>query len=100
MSQRRFGTVLFLFKLAGNPLDSHPLIKFQSAYNATSAVSYYVTCASCFMDLYTNRNDLEQFMRATRLCLSMIFLSVCDIFFRYEYMKLKTTFFNYIPNKL
>jgi hypothetical protein len=95
-SQSRFGTTLFLFKLAGIPLGSRPVIKLQSAYNAISAVSYYITCVSCFMDLYSNRNDLEQFMRTIRLCFSMIFVCVCDIFFRYECMKLKTTFFDYI----
>jgi uncharacterized membrane protein len=96
LSQRRFGTLLLLFKLSGIPLDSHPVTIVQRVYTVTTVVSYYITCVSCVMDLYLNRNDLEEFTKSIRLCISMTLLTVMDIFFRYEYMKLKTTLFNYI----
>jgi hypothetical protein len=96
LSQRRFGTTLFLFKLAGIPLDTNSISKVQSVYNATIVLSYYITFSSCFLELYFKRNDLEQFMKNIRMCLSMTFLSVFDIFFRYEYMLLKTILLNNI----
>jgi hypothetical protein len=83
LSQRSFGTILLLFKLAGIPLDTHSVSRFQSVYNITAAVCYYVTCVSCFMDLYVNRNNFEQFIKSIRVCLSMIIVTVTDIFFRY-----------------
>jgi hypothetical protein len=83
LSQRRFGTIMLLFKLAGIPLNTHSVSRVQSVYNITSAVCYYVTCVSCFMDLYVNRNNLEDLMRSIRLCLSMIIITMIHTFFRY-----------------
>jgi hypothetical protein len=92
LSQRRFGTILLLFKLAGIPLNS--VSRVQSVYNITSAVCYYVTCVSCFMDLYVNRNNFEELMKSIGLCLSITFVMVIDIFFRY--LKLRSKLLNYI----
>jgi hypothetical protein len=86
-SQHRFGTILLLFKLAGIPLDTHSASRVKSVYNVTTAVNYYVTVASCFMDLHVNRNNFEELMKSIRLCLAMAFITVIDIFFRY--LKLK-----------
>jgi hypothetical protein len=83
LSQRRFGTILLLFKLAGIPLNTHSVSRLQSVYNITAAVCYYVTVASCFMDLHVNRNNVEELMMGIRLCLSIAFVTVIDIFFRY-----------------
>jgi hypothetical protein len=93
LSERRFGTILLLFKLAGIPLNTCSVSRIQSVYNITTAMCYYVTCASCFMDLYVNIDNFEVLMRSIRLCLSMIFIIVIDIFFRY--LKLKSTVHNY-----
>jgi hypothetical protein len=94
LSQRRFGTILLLFKLAGIPLNTHSVSKIQSVYNVTTAVCHYSTCVSCYMDVYVNRNNLEELVKSIRLCLSMTFVTVLDIFFRY--LKLKSTLLNYI----
>jgi hypothetical protein len=87
LSERRFGTILLLFKLAGIPLNTRSVSRIQSVYNITAAVCYYVTCASCFMDLYVNRNDVVELMKSIRVCLSMTFATVTDIFFRYPQFK-------------
>jgi hypothetical protein len=47
-----------------------------------SAVCYYVTCVSCLMDIHVNRDNFEELMKIIRLCLSMAFVTVIDIFFR------------------
>jgi hypothetical protein len=93
LSKRRFGTILLLFKLAGSPLNTCSVSRIQSVYNITAAVCYYVTVASCFMDLYVNRNNFEEFMKSIRLCFSVTFVTVIDIFFRY--LKFKSTLYNY-----
>jgi hypothetical protein len=83
LSERRFGIILLLFKIAGIPLNTHSVSILQSLYNITTAACHYVTCASCFMDLYVNINNLEELVKSIRLCLSMTFITVIDIFFRY-----------------
>jgi hypothetical protein len=87
LSERRFGTILLLFKMAGIPLDTRSVSRVQILYNIMSAVCYYVTVASCFMDLYVNRNNVEGLTKSIRLCLAMAFITVIDNFFRY--LKLK-----------
>jgi hypothetical protein len=82
LSQRRFGTILLLFKLAGIPLDTHSVSRVQSVYNITSAAFHYVTAVSCFMDVYVNRNNFVQFIKSIRLGLSMTLVTVFDIFIR------------------
>jgi hypothetical protein len=87
LSQRRFGTILLLFKLAGIPLNTYSVSRVQSIYNIITAVCYYVTVSSSFMDLHVNRNNLEELMKSIRLCLAMTFVTVIDIFFRYLKVK-------------
>jgi hypothetical protein len=94
LSQRRFGTILLLFKLAGIPLNTHSVSGARSVYSVTTAACHYFTCVSCFMDVYVNRNDFEELVKSIRLCLSMTFVTVLDIFFRY--LKLTSTLLNYI----
>jgi hypothetical protein len=93
-SERRFGTILLLFKMAGIPLDTHSVSRVQSVYNITTAACHYVTVVSCFMDVYVNRNNFEELVKSIRLCLSMTFVTVIDTFFRY--LKLISTLLNYI----
>jgi hypothetical protein len=92
LSQRRFGTILLLFKLAGIPLDTHSVSRVQSVYNIIAVACHYVTVVSCFMDIYVNRNNFEQFIKSIRLCLAMIIVTVTDIFFRYVKLKLLIVF--------
>jgi hypothetical protein len=93
-SQRRFGIILLLFQLAGIPLNTCSASRVQSVYNITIAACHYFTCVSCFMDVYVNKNNFEELVKSIRLCLSMTFVTVIDIFFRY--LKLKSTLLNYI----
>jgi hypothetical protein len=83
VSRRRFGTILFLFKLAGLPLGSHSAPRAQSAYNMTIAFCHYFTYVSCVMDVYVNRSNLEELVKSIRLWLSMTFVTALDLFFRY-----------------
>jgi hypothetical protein len=95
LSQRRFGTILFLFKLAGIPLGTHPVPRIQIVYNITIALCHYFTYVSCVMDIYVNRNNLEELVKSIRLGLSMTFVTVLDLFFRY--LTLRSTLMNCIP---
>jgi hypothetical protein len=83
LSQRRFGTILFLFKLAGIPLGSYSVSRVRNVYNATLALCHYFTYVSCVMDVYVNRSNLEELVKSIRLCLSMTFVTTLDLFFRY-----------------
>jgi hypothetical protein len=82
LTQRRFGTILFFFKMAGIPLTTRPVSRAQSVYNITTAVCMYLTCASCFMDIYVGRDDYAELMKSIRLCLSVTVVVVMDISFR------------------
>ncbi|XP_023717009.1 odorant receptor 2a [Cryptotermes secundus] len=84
LSQRRFGTILLLFKLTGIPLNTYSVSRVQSVHNITSAVCYYVTVASSFMDVYVNRNNFEEVMKSIRVFLAIIFVTVMDISFRFR----------------
>jgi hypothetical protein len=97
-SQRRFGTILLLFKMAGIPLDTHSVSRVQSVYNITSAACHYVTAVSCLMDVYINRNNFEELVKSIRLCLSVTFIIAIDIFFRY--LKLISTLLSYVHSKV
>jgi hypothetical protein len=83
LSERRFGIIFMLFKLAGIPLDTHSESRLKSVYNITSAVFFYLVCVSCFMDIYVNRINLQELMRSIRVCISFIIVMVIDISFRY-----------------
>jgi hypothetical protein len=83
LSQRRFGTIMLLFKLAGIPLDRHSVSRIQSLYNIIAAVCYHVTVASSFMDVYVNRNNFQLQMNSIRVCLGLTVIAVMDIFYRY-----------------
>jgi hypothetical protein len=83
LSERRFGTILSIFKLAGIPLTIHSVSRVQSVYNIVIAVCFYATFTSKIMDMHVDRNNFEELMSDIRLCLSMASLSVFDIFFRF-----------------
>jgi len=84
LTQSRFSTVLFIFKLAGIPLSTQSTSSVHSAYNATIVVCFYITCVSCFMDILNNKDNLEQLIKSIREFLPMVLVIVNHVFFRYD----------------
>jgi hypothetical protein len=84
LAHSRFGTVLFIFKLAGIPLSTQTISPVRSAYNIIIVVCYYITCVSCSMDLLVNKDNLEELMKSIRVFIPMIFVTLLHMFFRYD----------------
>jgi hypothetical protein len=88
LARSRFGTILFIFRLAGIPLNTQSVSPVRSAYNTAIVLCFYITCLSCLMDILVNNNNLEELMKTIRVFFPMILDILIHIFFRY----VKSTF--------
>jgi hypothetical protein len=84
VTQSRFGTVLFIFNLVGIQFGTQSTSSVHSAYNATTVVCFYITCVSCFMDPFVNKDNLEELMKSIRIGFSMPLIVLVHMFIRYN----------------
>jgi hypothetical protein len=84
VTQSRFGTVLFIFKLVGIQLGTQSISPVQSAYNTTIVVCFYITCVSCFMDPFLNEDNSDELMKSIRIGFAMPLIVLVHMFIRYN----------------
>jgi hypothetical protein len=78
-SNSRFGSIIFLLRLAGIPFKMKNMSTLYAIYMITVISCFCTTYVGMFLDVYMNRNDLGHVM--TNIRVSMGFTNVFWTFF-------------------
>jgi hypothetical protein len=100
LARSRFGTVLFILKLAGIPLNTKSISPVHSAYNTATVVCFYITCVSSFMDILVNKDNLEELMKTIRVFFPFVFVTLIHMFFRYDNSTLSVISYKFIGTQI
>jgi hypothetical protein len=71
LNERRFKTLLSLFRLGGIPLNIKSVSRVHTAYNMFIILCFYITMLCLAMDTFTHRHQLVQAMKKFRVYISM-----------------------------
>lgn len=83
LRKRRFGTLLFMFRIGGIAVDLNPQPRAHTMYNVYLVLSYYLTFLSVFMDYLQKRDNLKESMKNVRLLFAMGYISCIHFILRY-----------------
>jgi hypothetical protein len=75
LHERRFKTILFIFRLGGVPIKLKSVSRVNRVYNATMIACFYITLVSVFMDTFVHRHQLEYTMKRSRALLGLMLVS-------------------------
>jgi hypothetical protein len=79
LSSRRFGSIIFLLRLAGIPFKMNKMSTIYAIYMTTAISCTCTTFVGMFVDVYIHRGDLGHVM--TNIRVSMGFTNVLWILF-------------------
>jgi len=79
MTNSRFGSIIFLLRLAGIPFQMKKISTLYAIYMITEILCISTTVAGMFVDLYIHRDDLGHVM--TNIRVSIGFTNVLWVFF-------------------
>jgi hypothetical protein len=80
MSERRFGSIIFLFKITGIPVQMKKISTIYAVYMITVIICGISTYIGMFADVYINWNDLVHAMTTMR-----ILIPVTNVMWIYSY---------------
>jgi hypothetical protein len=72
MSNSRFGSIIFLLRLAGIPFQMKKMSTLYAIYMITVISSTYTTFVGMVVDVYIHRDDLEHAMTNIRVSIAVI----------------------------
>ena len=67
LSESRFGSMIFLFRMAGIPFQMKKISIIYAVYMVTALTCSFSTFIGVFVDEYTHRDDLGQAMTTMRI---------------------------------
>jgi hypothetical protein len=70
-SERRFKTLLIVFRLGGIPLNMESVSAANTVYNVTIILCYYTTMLCLYMDTFAHRHHLVEAMKKLRVIMGM-----------------------------
>ena len=79
LSNRRFGSIIFLLRLAGIPFKIKNVLNLYAMYMITAISCTCTTIVGMFIDVYVHREDLGHVM--TNIRISIGFTNVLLMFF-------------------
>ena len=79
LSNRRFGSIIFLLRLAGIPFKIKNVLNLYAMYMITAISCTCTTIVGMFIDVYVHRDDLGHVM--TNIRVSIGFTNVLWMFF-------------------
>lgn len=84
LNERRFKTVLCLFRLGGIPLNRNTISAANTFYNVSIILCFYITTICLYMDSYVHRSQLVQAMRRIRILVGMQLITWTHFSLRYD----------------
>ena len=73
--ENRFKVLLFLYRLAGIPLNMKSVSTLNAVYNVTVIVCFYITYVGVCVDLLVHRHQLKLAMQKLRIYLGMLMIT-------------------------
>jgi hypothetical protein len=67
LSESRFGPMIFLFKMAGIPVQMKEISTIYAVYMITVIICTFSTFIAMFVDVYIHRDDLVHAMKTMRV---------------------------------
>ena len=67
LSESRFGPMIFLFKIAGIPIQMKNISTIYGVYMITVTICTFSTFIGIFVDVYIHRDDLRHAMTTMRV---------------------------------
>jgi hypothetical protein len=71
LSESRFGSMIFLLRMAGIPLKMKKVKPIYSTYMVTVTICSCITFIGVFVDAYIQRDDLRRAMKTARVLFSI-----------------------------
>jgi hypothetical protein len=75
LTENRFKVLLFLYRLAGIPLNMKSVSTLNAVYNATVIVCFYITYICVSVDTLVQRHQLKYAMQKLRVFLGMLMIT-------------------------
>jgi hypothetical protein len=72
LSEIRFGSIIFLFRMAGIPLKMKQVPTIYAVYRITVIICSFVTFIGMFIDAYIHRDDLGRAMTSVRVLIPVL----------------------------
>jgi hypothetical protein len=72
LSEIRFGSINFLFRVAGIPLKMKQIPTMYAAYRITVIICSFSTFIGMFVDTYIHRDDLGRTMTSVRVLIPVL----------------------------
>jgi hypothetical protein len=72
LSERRFGSIIFLFRLGGIPFRMKKISTIYTIYMTTLIFYCFSTCVGMFLDGYVHRDDLRRAITSLRVFIPFI----------------------------
>jgi hypothetical protein len=82
LTERRFGSIILLFRLAGIPFHIRNMSIIYAIYMRTVTVCASITYLGMFVDVYVHRDDLGRAMTTVR-----VLIPVTNIMWLYTYCR-------------
>jgi hypothetical protein len=67
LSESRFASIIFLFKIAGIPIQMKKISTIYGVYMITVTICTFSTFIGMFVDVYIHRDDLKHAMTTMRV---------------------------------
>jgi hypothetical protein len=94
LSERRFGSLIFLLRLGGNPFQMKKISTIYTIYMTTLIFCGFSTCVGILFDGYVHWDDLGRAMTAMR-----IFIPFTNVMWLYTYCRYVRTLPTYVSAK-
>jgi hypothetical protein len=78
----RFKTLLFSFRIGGQPFMMNSTSRFTRVYSVFAAVCFYSTVVCLSMDAFVHRRQLVQLMKKVRVLIGLVFIAWTHFSFR------------------
>jgi hypothetical protein len=75
LTENRFKVLLFLYRLAGIPLNMNSVSTLNAVYNATVIVCFYITHICSGVDTLVHRHQLKLAMQKLRIYSGLLILT-------------------------
>ena len=75
LTENRFKDLLFLYRIAGIPLNMKTVSRLNAVYNATVIVCFYITYICVGVDLLVHRHQLKLAMQKLRIYFGMLMIT-------------------------
>jgi hypothetical protein len=83
LSERRFGSIIFLLRLAGIPFQMKKVPTIYTVYKITLIVCSFATCIGLFFEGYVRWDDLGRASTAMPIIIPFMNLVWLHIYYRY-----------------